>query len=289
MKNHVDEKEYYESNVGLPHLNPLCTRRQTLKWGGISVIGISAMGPLLAHGASKPLIIMEQAQGIVVADPLRCIGCGRCELACTEFNDGKAAPSLSRIKVNRNMDFGAAGIGDWRTGHGNWGDGLIVQDLCMQCPHPVPCANICPENAILVDPKTGARLVDLEKCTGCRACLQACPWEMISYDPDSRKATKCHLCQGKPKCVQACPAGSLNYVSWRDLTGDVPVRNRLTAMLPPDRSRSCGECHLPGYGQNIRQRKTGFGWIVDLAGTMLLPLALVSVMGHAVLRRIGKR
>ena len=283
----------------MPGLNPMCTRRQTLKWGGVSIIGISALGPLLAHGASKPLIIMEQAQGIVVADPVRCVGCGRCELACTEFNDGKAAPSLSRIKVDRNLRFGAKAIPAWREGHGSWGDGLVVQDLCLQCPHPVPCANICPENAIVADPKTGARLVDLEKCTGCRICLRACPWDMISYDPDSRKATKCHLCQGKPKCVEACSAESLSYVSWLDLTGKMSQRNPLTAMLSPDRSRSCTECHLPGQGQNIRQTAgilggalradgIGFRWI-DLAGAILVPVAMVSVLGHALLRKVGKR
>ena len=31
--------------------------------------------------------------------------------------------------------------------------------------------------------------------------LKACPWEMISFDPDARKATKRRLCNGKPKCV----------------------------------------------------------------------------------------
>ena len=71
------------------------TRRQALKWGGLSIIGLSVLGPGLAQGAVKPLIIMEQAQGLVVSDPMKCVGCGRCELACTEFNDGKAAPALS--------------------------------------------------------------------------------------------------------------------------------------------------------------------------------------------------
>ena len=293
-----------EQDDGLPHLNPLCTRRQTLQWGGISIIGMSVLAPLLADGADKPLIIMEQAQGIVVADPVRCVGCGRCELACTEFNDGKAAPSLSRIKVDRKMRFGAGGITAWRDGHGNWGDGLIVQDLCLQCPHPVPCANICPENAIVADPKSGSRMVDLEKCTGCRICLQACPWEMISYDADSRKATKCHLCQGKPKCVAACPAQSLSFVPWLDLTGRTSPRNPLTATLPPDRVHNCAECHMPGYRQNIREtgffggagygggplspRGRGFKWI-DLTGTILVPLALVSILGHALIRKVGKR
>lgn len=90
-------------------LNPRCSRRQMLKLGGISIIGMSALGATLAEGAAPPLLIMEKATGLVTADPLRCVGCGRCELACTEFNDGKAAPTLSRIKIDRNLSFGPRG------------------------------------------------------------------------------------------------------------------------------------------------------------------------------------
>jgi Fe-S-cluster-containing dehydrogenase component len=275
--------------------NPLCTRRQTLIWGGVSIIGLSTVAPVLAQGTDKPLIIMEKARGLVIADPVLCVGCGRCELACTEFNDGKASPSLSRIKIDRNLNFGRQGIPAWRVGHGNMGDGLILQDLCMQCPHPVPCADICPENAIVLSPATNARMVDTKKCTGCMICLRACPWEMISFDPDSRKAAKCHLCQGKPKCVEACPAGSLSYVPWNDLTASTPQRNLNAAMIPPQRSVSCQQCHLPGQPQNLRallREKFGKGSgykLIDMAGAILIPLAIGSVLVHAVLRKVTKR
>jgi Fe-S-cluster-containing dehydrogenase component len=299
------KNERLESSDGRIALDPLCSRRQTLQWGGLSIIGLSVLGPVLAQGATAPLIIMEQAEGLVVADTAKCVGCGRCELACTEFNDGKAAPSLSRIKVDRNLNFGPAGLPAWREGQGNWGDGLIMQDLCKQCPHPVPCANICPEDAIVVSPAGKARMVDLEKCTGCRICLKACPWEMISFDPDTQKATKCHLCNGKPKCVEACPSGSLSFVYWRDLTGAVPPRIAAAAALTPERALSCQACHLPGQKTNVREgfrmllgtvrggrpfsaREFGTKWI-DLVGTIVLPVAVALVVVHGVLRKGMKR
>ncbi len=284
--------------------NRLCTRRQVLIWGGVSVIGLSALSSAFALSGDRPLIIMEKARGLVVSDPVLCVGCGRCELACTEFNDGKAAPSLSRIKVDRNVNFGPEGRKTRGEGHGNFGDGLVVQELCKHCPHPVPCANICPENAIVLSPLTNARVIDPEKCTGCRICLKACPWEMISFDPESRKATKCDLCKGKPKCVEACPAGSLSYVSWRDLTGEIPPRNLKTASLSPERALSCRECHLPGQGENIREwgatiRRATAGWRsgepggtgskwIDMAGVILVPLTIGSVLVHAILRKVKK-
>ena len=306
MDKHDEKMEILEPAARPFSLNLLSSRRQFLRLGGVSIIGISALGPILARGATKPLIIVEQAQGIVVADPMKCVGCGRCELACTEFNDGKAAPTLSRIKVDRNLNFGPKDVFGWRQGQGNWGDGLVVQDFCKQCPHPVPCVNVCPEDAIVVAPPVNSRVVDPNKCNGCKICLRACPWDMISFDPDSHKATKCFLCNGKPKCVVACPAESLSYVPWRDLTNKVPHRIATTAVIPPRREVACEECHLPGVKKTLRRgilptfweavkgskgfsvRDFGFKWI-DLVGVVLLPLVLVCMIVHAGLRAWTKK
>ncbi|MDH7501074.1 MAG: 4Fe-4S ferredoxin, partial [candidate division NC10 bacterium] len=144
------------------------SRRQFLRLSGAGLIGISALAALGAQGDQEaPLIIMEKAEGIVIGDPTRCVGCQRCELACTEFNDGKASPATARIKVRRNLNFGPQGAYAGPHAQGNWGNGLVIQDLCKQCPHPVPCADACPNDAIVLLPPTYARAVDVKKCNGC--------------------------------------------------------------------------------------------------------------------------
>jgi Fe-S-cluster-containing dehydrogenase component len=194
--------------------------------------------------APKPIVIIENAEGLVVADSTRCVGCRRCELACTEFNFGRAQPSLARVKISRNYNFGPRGqqAGVYR-GMGDYGNGRIVQDTCRQCPHPVPCATTCPNNAIVLDPKTKARVVDPQVCTGCRLCQRACPWEMMSFDTVAKVATKCTLCNGNPECVQVCSTGALRYVPWRDMSKGVPIRQATFAMTKDFETAGCGSCH----------------------------------------------
>src|SRR5512146_2612844 len=154
---------------------------------GISLAALSAFGGLAgASGFAAPAMpIMTNAKGMNLADPTRCVGCRRCELACTEFNDGKSQPSIARVQVGRNYSFGPEGASAGMfTGQGEFGDFRMVQDTCKQCPHPVPCATACPQGAIVADATTGARVVDASKCIGCGLCNGACPWQMINVDPD---------------------------------------------------------------------------------------------------------
>ena len=150
---------------------------------------------------------------------------------------------MARIKVGRNLYYGPKGLFTGQVGMGVWGNGLIVQDTCKQCPHPVPCANACPQDAIVLDPKTGARVVDASQCIGCKMCQGACPWAMMSFDPDTGKATKCFLCEGDPKCVEACPADALKFVAWRDVTRQSPERTIPVSIVPPEKAAACMECH----------------------------------------------
>ena len=89
MHQQNDSREIIEKALGLLGLNRCVTRRSFFKLSGITVVGVSGLVSLGAKsGKEMPLIIMDQAEGLVIADSTRCVGCRRCELACTEFNDG---------------------------------------------------------------------------------------------------------------------------------------------------------------------------------------------------------
>jgi Fe-S-cluster-containing hydrogenase component 2 len=89
--------------------------------------------------------------------------------------------------------------------------------------------NTCPAEAIFLEESTGAKILNEEKCIGCRMCMIAYPFGAISIDPLTKKVVKCDLCSGEPACAQWCPTGAIEYGTPRsyDL---VRQRGRLEAM-----------------------------------------------------------
>lgn len=225
------------SRVNLPQD---ITRRGFLQVATVTA-AFAAMNQARAQTGAQPYIILETPKGLIVGDPSLCVDCQRCEMACTEFNDGKNDPVLARIRIGRNIWYGPGNPGA-RPLQGVWGDSTVYQDTCRQCAHPVPCANACPQGAIHVDPKTGAHYVDEDKCIGCGLCQKACPRDMMSFDREKQKASKCFLCDGEPKCVKACPAAALTYMPWKDRSGE-PARRPTHGYLPEENANQCSVCH----------------------------------------------
>ena len=126
--------------------------------------------------------------------PEVCTGCRLCELACSARHDRIFNPSKSRVKVIKRDDAS-----------------LDVPMVCLQCSKPV-CVDVCTTGALHRDQRTGAVVVDEDKCIGCRACVTACPLGGLSFDGQKGIAVKCDLCDGEPQCVKYCPTGALQYV-----------------------------------------------------------------------------
>jgi len=142
---------------------------------------------------------LQQAIGYVERDVETCAGCRTCEAVCTLSHDGVNSPALARTWI---IDYILEGR-------------RIEGYTCKQCEGP-ECLYACPvEGALHIDEATGARVIDPEKCIGCKLCIEACiqyPNSPIKYDAERNIAVKCDLCGGDPLCVKYCPESSLTFV-----------------------------------------------------------------------------
>jgi Fe-S-cluster-containing dehydrogenase component len=196
------------------------SRREFLRMAGTGLAGAFAAAALgcvsFETRDGKKVRVWKTSSGAIVHDASRCVGCRRCETACTVRNDGKASAYISRIKVSRNLNYGVAGVSaSYAKADGQLGNFRIVGETCRQCSHPA-CGDACPVGAISADKKTGARVVNADKCVGCGACQRACPWHIATVDPETDTSTKCLLCGGDPSCVKSCPTGAIKFYPWAE-------------------------------------------------------------------------
>lgn len=108
----------------------------------------------------------------------------------------------------------------------------IFTGTCQQCKTAL-CMEVCPTDAIMRDPDTGAVIVNKDLCTACGMCVEACPFGYMSLDDFLQKATKCDLCGGNPKCVQVCMAKALHFGSIESLSETSRTRLRLGLRAVP--------------------------------------------------------
>ena len=92
-----------------------------------------------------------------------------------------------------------------------------IPTLCMHCDEP-PCVPACTVEAIYKR-DDGLVIIDPEKCTGCKLCVDACPYDAIFFNEDLNIAQKCtgcaHLLDGGewkvPRCVDSCPNEAIKF------------------------------------------------------------------------------
>jgi len=131
-----------------------------------------------------------------VIDNRKCIGCHACSTACKSENEVPLGVYRTWVKY---VETGA--YPDVRR--------HFQVTRCNHCANP-PCVRICPVTA-MYQRADGIVEFDPRVCIGCKACMQACPYDAIYIDPESHTAAKCHYCSHRvelglePACVVVCP------------------------------------------------------------------------------------
>jgi len=54
--------------------------------------------------------------------------------------------------------------------------------------------------------------IDEQRCIGCKKCMEACPFGMITIHPEGNRMLKCDLCDGQPQCVRFCETRALQFL-----------------------------------------------------------------------------
>jgi Fe-S-cluster-containing dehydrogenase component/Ni/Fe-hydrogenase subunit HybB-like protein len=129
-------------------------------------------------------------------DHRRCIGCHACTVACKAENDVPLGSFRTWVKYVEKGTFPE----------------VKRHFAVLRCNHctNAPCVTICPVTAL---EKRHDGIVDIDRdvCIGCRACMQACPYDAIYLNADLGAVEKCHYCAHRvekglePACVIVCP------------------------------------------------------------------------------------
>ena len=175
----------------------------------------------------------------MLIDVSKCMGCRGCQVACKQWNQLPAEktrntgtyqnpPRLSG-KTWTLVSFIEPDDGDVR-----W---LFRKQQCLHCGEAT-CLQVCPTGAI--KRQRGIVFIDQDICTGCKYCVETCPFGTPHPNPDTGTAMKCRMCLDrvvnglKPACVTACSTGALNFGSREEMVAIARERHQELRKTHPD-------------------------------------------------------
>jgi Fe-S-cluster-containing dehydrogenase component/formate-dependent nitrite reductase membrane component NrfD len=186
-----------------------------------------------------------------------CIGCHACTVACKSEHDVPLGVNRTWLKYIETGEFP------------NTGRTFSV----MRCNHcdDAPCMTICPTSALHRAPN-GVVDFDDSRCIGCKACMNACPYDAIYINPATNTAHKCNFCNHRvevglePACVVVCPTHAI-------VTGDLDDPDSEISRI---RSRDKTAVRAPEQGTNPKVFYRGVDQAsLDPTRTMIKPDGMI--------------
>lgn len=215
---------------------------------------------------------------VFVIDVSACNGCHNCQIACKDEHVGndwtpyaKPQPETGQfwLKLTENVRGTVPKV-----------KVAYVPILCNHC-RDAPCMASCKMDAIYRR-DDGLVIIDPVKCTGCRNCVDACPYNVIYFNQGLNIAQKCtgcaHLLDSgwkEPRCVDACPTLAIKFMEESEAQAFISNAE----VIKPER-RTQDEPRV--YYKSLPKR--------FIAGTVYDPVEKEVVIGaHVTLTRVGRR
>lgn len=201
------------------------SRREFLSLSALG-LGVSMVNIQPSSSASPVARSVSPDDLSILYDPVKCVGCRACQMACKRWNK-LPAESTDPLGIYESPQ-GLSAI-TWniirlkRTDTG-W---HFFNYQCMHCTDAA-CVEVCPTGALYHDPK-GFVGLNRDLCNGCGYCTQFCPYgvphlRVSNILTGEAKSAKCTFCQdriqsgiGGPSCAEVCPVGALVWGKRGDL------------------------------------------------------------------------
>ena len=190
----------------------------------------------------------------MVVDLKRCVGCNACVVTCKSEHNTPNGIMQTTVLEKEMGKFPNA-------------NRIFVPVLCNHCEVPT-CAEVCPTQATY-QREDGVVMIDYEKCIGCCACIEHCPYNVRTLAKDNRTlypdgetefekpvhqkilpkvAVKCDFCYHRiesgqqPACCEVCPADARIFGDLSDASAKASqliVRHNGWQMLPEKGTQPC--------------------------------------------------
>jgi len=153
---------------------------------------------------------------VFVIDVDKCVGCYACQFVCKDEHVGNDWSPIAKPEPDTGQFW--MHVKEYIRGTVPKVEMHYIPLLCQHCDE-APCIPSCPIEGALYKRADGLVIIDTEKCTGCKNCVDACPYDVIYFNEDLNLAQKCtgcaHLLDGGewkiPRCADACPTEAILF------------------------------------------------------------------------------
>ena len=156
------------------------------------------------------------AKKVFVIDIAKCNGCHSCQIVCKDEHVGNDWTPIAKPQPE---------VGQFWLELTERVRGTVPKvkvayrpHLCMHCDK-APCMESCKVEGALYKRDDGLVIIDAVKCTGCKNCVDACPYDVIFFNDDLNLAQKCTGCAHllddgwtEPRCADACPTMAIRFL-----------------------------------------------------------------------------